>query len=149
MADLAELPGPERYHLLYTWDSGLGRSAAYLNGTPLRLPGAAFEPWWVAGAADRAQVPRGPLRVVDLETVPRYLPPEEVPAAVPEELFGRHRRLIGLEEPAVPIDVATPRGALLYESRMDRPASVGGLDCRGAAGHRLRGRAPADAFPRL
>jgi hypothetical protein len=126
VADLGELPGPEPYHLLYTWDSALGRSEAYFNGKPLRIPGQAFDPWWAAATADRVELPGGRLKIRDLEVRPTYTPPAEALARVPADLLGHHHQLIGFTTPPRPVDVAARRGDLLYESRLDRPESVEG-----------------------
>lgn len=143
VVDFAQLPGPERYHFLFTWDSALGRSEAYFNGKPLRVPGAKFEPWWVDNVATEIEIGEGALGIEQFHSSPRYLTPEQAHVAVPSEFMGRHARLIGFTEKPTPIDVGARRGKLLYESLLDRPESVEGwvgegpVDLRFEGGHML------------
>ncbi|MEI8206353.1 MAG: DUF1961 family protein [Kiritimatiellales bacterium] len=126
IADLTDLPGPEKYFLQYTWDSAQGLSEAYFNGIPLRIPGALLSPWWTGKELASVDAGTGRIKVRAVAVESRYTPPEEALAAVPKEFRGRHSDLIGFAKPPQPIDISTRRGALLYESRMDNPGSVTG-----------------------
>lgn len=48
---LDRLPGPAWYYLAYRWDSEQGLFDGFLNGTPLRLPGAKLTPWTITPQA--------------------------------------------------------------------------------------------------
>ena len=126
IVDMTDLPGPETYFLQYTWDSALGLSEAYLNGTALRVPGAKYSPWWTGKEVSTLEAGGGRLTVSDVTVESRYTPPEEAMAAVPKEFRGRHSNLFGFSKPPQPIDISARRGALLYESRMNTPESIAG-----------------------
>jgi hypothetical protein len=131
IVDFPDLPGPQDYFVQFTWDSARGLSQGYLNGTPLRIPGCRFEPWWVANAADHALVFDGRLTVDDVLVTAGHLSQEEAVAAVPLQYRERNAGLIGHAQPPVPIPVAALRGKLLYESRMDDPAALEGWVAEG------------------
>lgn len=131
IADMTDLPGPETYYLQYTWDSGLGVSEAYLNGTPLRVPGAKFSPWWTGKEIANIEIGSGRLTVSDVKADSRYTPPEKMKASVPVEFRGRHSQLTGFPVPPCPLDVDALRGELLYSSDFDSPESVAGWVAEG------------------
>lgn len=126
IVDFSELPGPETYFLQYTWDSALGRSEAYINGQPLRVPGAVFAPWWVEHTADNIIVGSGSLKVENLVVSSEYTPPQEALAAVDPKYTARHTELTGPVKMSPPIDISKRSGKVLYQSRMDTPESVKG-----------------------
>lgn len=132
IVDLSELPGPSRHFLQYTWDSARGISEGYLDGMPLRVPGARFDAWWVTNPASEAILGDGPLRVRNLAVRPGYTPPRELAAAVPAEFIGKAVGLIGFPDLPQPLDVEGRRGALLYEASMTDPASLDGWVDEGA-----------------
>jgi hypothetical protein len=131
IVDFPDFPGPEAYFIQFTWDSARGLSEGYFNGQPLRIPGNAFEPWWVAHTANHAERGQGRLTVEDLVITSTYTPPDEARASVPTEFRGRHAKLIGFSKIPVPIDVTSRRGELLYETLMDRPESLEGWVAEG------------------
>jgi len=45
---LDRLPGPAWYYVAYRWDSEAGIFDGFLNGVPLRMPGAKLAPWVIA-----------------------------------------------------------------------------------------------------
>lgn len=125
VVDFYDLPGPESYFLLFTWDSAKGISEAYINGIPLRLPRSKFAPWWVKQSVNRIQTGSGHLNVVDLKVRDTYTNPEGTRAAVPVGLRGKYKELIGNPMPPQPVvDMAQRRGELLYESSMADAESV-------------------------
>jgi len=131
LVDFFDLPGPEAYFLQFTWDSARGLSEGYFNGQPLRIPGAKFEPWWVAHTAETANIGSGRLMVEHVEITPHYTPPEEALASVPSAFRGRHAGLLGFPRVPEPINVTARRGELLYKSLMDSPASLEGWVAEG------------------
>lgn len=131
IAELNELPGPEDYHLLYTWDSARGISEAYLNGHNLRLPGMARDPYWIEAEAVFAVIGQGPLKVKELEITAQYTPPELAQSHVSPALLGRRANLLGFPQPPEPMDIAARRGALLYHSSMQTPKSLEGWVAEG------------------
>ena len=125
VVDFYDLPGPENYFLLFTWDSARGISEAYINGIPLRIEGERFAPWWVKVSADCIKTGSGHLNVVDLKVRDTYTKPEAAAAAVPAGLHGKHKDLIGNPMPPQPVvDMAQRRGELLYASSMADAESV-------------------------
>ena len=104
---MTDLPGPETCLLKYTRDSERGISGAYLNGTPLRVPGAKFPTWWIGKEATTLEIHGGRLTVSDVRVNSHYTPPEGIRAAVPEAFFGRHANLTGFPEPPNPLELET------------------------------------------
>ena len=43
------LPGPNRYHVAWRWDSATGLFDGFINGTPMRAPGAMVAAWQTPG----------------------------------------------------------------------------------------------------
>lgn len=101
-----EWPGPERYCIQYTWKADEGLMQLFINGTPTRLPDARFaEPWDFGDRASEVILHDGPIRISDLETLPRHTPAEELRERVPDALRGRHADLFwDFPEPENPID---------------------------------------------
>lgn len=126
VVDFFDLPGPESYFLLFTWDSVRGISEAYINGVPLRIPGCRFDPWEVKQSAGKVITDEeGRLEVLGLTVRGSYTPPASARAAVPEAFRGRHEALIGNPKPAQPsVDIRQRRGKLLYESSLATEQSV-------------------------
>jgi hypothetical protein len=141
IADMTDLPGPETYFLQYTWDSALGVSEAYLNGTPLRVPGATFSPWWTGKEVAGVEVGTGPLVVSNVTVSSEYTPPDQAQAAVPAEFRGRHASLIGFPKPPCPLDADALRGRLLYENAFDAPGAVAGWVAEGPLDVRFENKA--------
>ncbi len=123
--NLPELPGGEWYHLLYTWDADVGRSDAYFNGTPQRLPGTEVSPWSMTEPA-QLDVLVGPFQLGAITVEPRYISPEEAETRDLYGYRGQHSDLLGRFGEMALLDVADRLGDLLYSSQLDSPESVAG-----------------------
>jgi hypothetical protein len=125
---LPELPGPEEYHVQFTWDAQEGLSQGYFNGLPFRYedPGYYHGPWDLPEAATELITPVGPNRISDVSVLARSISDDDAKDNTPPHLRGRNQSLIhGLELPP-PIDLMGRKGELLYESAMDTPQSLEG-----------------------
>ncbi|MGH7577374.1 MAG: DUF1961 family protein, partial [Longimicrobiales bacterium] len=121
---LPELPGPGWYHLAFRWDAGEGFFDAYLNGTPVRLPGTRVEPWQAPEVRD-LELTAGPLAFAGLEVRGRAFGEEQLRAAVPSPHHGAIADLLGWRELGME-DVSPRMGALIYESAMAGESDVDG-----------------------
>ena len=69
----SELPGPESYHLLFTWDAEKGLSDGYFNGFPFRLENPIYyDPWEVVGSGTQFNVPPGSNDVTNVVILNKY-----------------------------------------------------------------------------
>src|SRR4030042_5144117 len=131
---LTELPGPEKYHILFTWNAKRGLSDGYFNGIPFRTENPRYyEPWEVYGVGTRFNVPSGHNHVTDVVILNRYMPKEEAVMQVPKELKGKHSYVLGQRDFVSPIDITGRQGKLLYSSRMNDEASLKGWVLEGPA----------------
>lgn len=119
-----ELPGPEWYHLVYTWDSEKGLFDAYFNGYPQRLS-ASPKPW-VMTSGDELVISADVFDVADVNIKYEYMKPERVAGIVPEECGKRRGDLLGFRDDVKPMVVDGRLGKLLYESSMINPESIKG-----------------------
>ena len=119
---LPEIPGPDTFHLLLTWNRPSRQFSIYLNGTPIRLPDLPEFAWAAAPVGEMA----GNLRfqISDLKYGNAFLPAPTVSARVPAELAGRHREVFGLRPERPRIEVDARRGELLYASTLATPDSA-------------------------
>lgn len=120
-----ELPGPEWYHVLYTWDSERGLFDGYLNGTSQRECGIAAKPWPMPSVSS-FEWHQGPMKLADVRVEGRYLPPDEVGRRVPAAYRGRRASILGQRPEAEPIDTSGRLGRLLYQSDLSGPKSIEG-----------------------
>jgi hypothetical protein len=119
-----ELPGPDTYHLLFTWDAEQGHFDYYINGCPARVPGVKSEPWQSAESATEIVGGDAQLKVTDLQVQPRYLPPQAARDAVPEEYRGRRGKLFGAGLDVEALSIEQRRGRLLYETALGEENDV-------------------------
>lgn len=119
-----ELPGPDTYSIVFTWDADQGISDGYMNGVSLRCPGVRFEPWAVRGQAVKAAAGEGPCRVTELKVYSRHTPRDEVLKSIPRDLLYKHRDLHGIKKSCKPINLENRKGKLLYSTKMDTKESV-------------------------
>ena len=69
-----ELPGPRKYHFLFTWDAERGLSDGYLNGVSFKNENDRFYfPWKVKGITNRARLHSGPNLITDVKVLPKYM----------------------------------------------------------------------------
>lgn len=122
---IPELPGPEWYHLIYTWDSEKGLFDAYLNGTPQRVAGIEVKPWSMAGGSALAIYP-GPIRYAEVRVKPEYTAPDRIPGLIPTEYLGRRADLIGGRAGVGPLRVQSRKGRLVYQSDLASESSIAG-----------------------
>ena len=129
----AELPGPDRYFLQFTWDAEGGVFDYYVNGCPTRLPGTRCAPWKFARNATVMFTDDGPDRVADLKAEPVYLTPKAALARVPDELRFRHGKVFGRDPEVEPMAIEDRRGRLLCEAPLREDGDVRGWVSEGPA----------------
>ena len=130
ITNLPELPAGESFHLVYTWNSKVGRFDAYLNGTPLRLPASPVAAW-ILEPSDSLRLFLGNFKFADLEIENRYSFPEDSAARTPAEYRGRHGSLMGIRDRRPPSSDGHPAesdkgltGKLIYENSLGRAEDV-------------------------
>lgn len=136
----AELPGPDRYFLLFTWDSERGLFDYYVNGCPTRVPGTKAAPWKFDETATEWVAEDGPHRITDVKAAPVYTAPEAARDRVPADLRFRHGRVFGKAPPVKPLDIDDRRGRLLYETPFSSEEDVRGWVAEGPARIEFRDR---------
>lgn len=119
---LPGLPGPGWYHLAFRWDADEGYFDSYLNGTPVRLPRTPVDAWEAPEAAD-LEVAAGPLAFAGLEVLDVPFGEDQLRSFVPGLYHGTLEHLLGWRELGT-MDLATRKGALIYESALDGESSV-------------------------
>jgi len=115
---IPELPGPEWYHLVYTWDAKRGLFDAYINGIPQRMAGINVKPWEMR-SSDYAVLHLGPICMADVTIEHDYLPPEQVARDVPIRYRGRRAEILGVYPHRKLPAIEKRRGRLLYECALD------------------------------
>ncbi len=121
-----ELPGPEEYHIQFTWDARRGLADGYVNGVSFRTEREKYyQPWEVKGSATQIDIPPGPNKISNVDILAEYLPGETVKQKVPNSLLGKTAHLTSPSKLSSRIDVSERRGSLLYESKMDSEDSIG------------------------
>ena len=119
-------PGPYEYFIQYTWDAPGGRFTGYVNGTPLRLSDIRASAWEVPEAAEVRLAP-GPFKTTLVSAQPQYMDEAPARAQVPGAMMGKHAEIFGVwEKDPAPIEVASRKGKLLYESAMNARAGMEG-----------------------
>ncbi len=114
---LPELPGPEWYHLLYSWDAENGLFNGYLNGMPLRLPGTVVEAWKMK-PQKRITLNVGSAEVKDVSVTPDYFSQQTAQAKTPKTIRLRYSHLVGDFDRIEPASVKERLGRLLYASSL-------------------------------
>ncbi len=125
IVNIPELPGPDDYFVLYTWDAKKGRLDAYVNDTALRLPDTKLRSWKMP-PVNEILPGDGQFQIGSLSAEPRYLRQQQAEARVPDRLRGRHAALFGVTPDREPIKVEGRLGKLIYRSALDNPQSVAG-----------------------
>ena len=120
-----ELPGPQEYHILFTWNAEKGLSDGYFDGIPFRKenPGY-YTPWHVNGQGTYYVIPLGINSVSDVVIINKYLLEKDVVNYVPKELKNKYEDLLGQKNLPPPIDITNRKGQLLYSSKLNNKASV-------------------------
>ena len=120
---IPELPGPESYSVIYTWDAKAGRFNGYVNGIPLRLPDTEASPWTME-PADKILAFESPFAVSDVLCEPRYVTEKEAAQRVADSVRGRHADLFGVHAERDPMDVQGRLGLPIYQAALGSPESV-------------------------
>ncbi len=118
VVNVPELPGPEDYHVLYTWDAAGGRFDGYVNGTPLRLPGTEI-PTWSMPTIKEVRVGGGAIEVKSVTSEARYLPEKEARRRVPKSLLDCHADLFGGKPTCPRLTVEGRLGKQIYARALD------------------------------
>lgn len=119
---LPGLPGPGWYHVAYAWDAEAGLFDAYLNGTPMRLPGTAGEPWDMP-RVERMVVHLEHYAIAGLKVGDRMLDAEAIGREVTQLYAGSVDRLLGAR-PLGAVDLDARKGELLYANALAAPTDV-------------------------
>lgn len=123
--NIPELPGPEDYFILYTWDAADGRFEGYCNGSPLIIPGTKVAPWTMGSSAE-IRFDAGRVDKASLAAEAAAVSYEEAQARIPAPLRGKHAELFGERGEREPLQVEARKGELLYESALDSSAATAG-----------------------
>ena len=122
---LDELPGPSKYHFLFTWDAEKGLADAYINGMLFRTENPRYyRPWEVKGVATSYRVVPGPIRVSGLGVYDTYIPEDRIAGYVPETFMGRMAPIVDYKTKVPPIDLAGRKGVRIYASKMAHPSDM-------------------------
>lgn len=115
----SDLPGPEKYHVLFTWDSNKGIADGYFNGIPFRKEKLSFyKPWKVEGSANIVKIPEGPNCISELKVFNYYLSKKEAIKLTPRTLKYKNKNLLGQTDLPKPININKRKGELLYSVDM-------------------------------
>jgi len=120
---IPELPGPEWYHLVYTWDAKRGLFDAYINGTPQRTAGINLKPWDMK-LSKSVVLHLGPVQMADVTIKNDYLPPEQVIRCLPAHYRGRRAEILGVYPNRKSPAIEGRRGRLMYECALDNENST-------------------------
>lgn len=113
----SELPGPADYSVVLTWDADRAISEGYFQGVPFGTEASDnYVPWQLGMAATSVELGEGPIRVSDVQVVPRYTSPDEIDRLVPKGLDGSGAAILWSPNPTVNGDVESRKGRLLYSS---------------------------------
>jgi len=122
---LKELPGPETYHLLFTWDAERGFANGYFNGMLFRKENSKYySPWEPVGKATQVEIPLGPNRVTDIHVLSQYTQEDEAVTRIPKSLSGKKSNLMSQENFPAPMNVSKRKGKLIYTSKMSTQADI-------------------------
>ena len=122
---LEELPGPSKYHFLFTWDAEKGLADAYINGILFRTENPRYyKPWEVKGIATSFRLPPGPIHVSGLGVFDTYIPEDRVAGYIPKTLIGRMVHTVKDDIAAPPIDLKGKKGVRIYTSRLAQPSDI-------------------------
>ncbi|MFW6133580.1 MAG: DUF1961 family protein [Planctomycetota bacterium] len=116
------LPGPQWFHLCYTWDAVEGRAQGYVDGTPIRMPGLRAEAW-SNDTAGEIRMDTSRWALAEVVAVDRWVGREEVLAAVPSIYRGGLDHTLGAQELGE-LDPAPWRGEKLFEIPLDAPEQI-------------------------
>ena len=114
---IPEIPGPEWYHMLLTWDSENGLCSLYMNGTPVRIadipaPGWQLPPW------STMQLFPAHFDYAQLSVSSVFIPFNHAPDSVPASVIGKRSELFGVRPEPPKLDIDRLRGELIYESSL-------------------------------
>ena len=109
-----EIPGPEEYFMIYTWDSEKGICVGYLNGNRIRYPGIKFEPWDIKGNAVQTALPEGPVKIKDLKVFTSFTEKDDIKKIVPGRFWGKRSEIIYRTDYPDPISRDKRKGKLIY-----------------------------------
>ncbi len=123
------LPGPQWLHIAFAWDAAQGRFQGTVNGTPIRVPGSAFQPW-TAGSADKLVLHPVRWALADVQVTDRYLEPHQVLAGIPSVYRGALDHTLGAQALGG-FDPVAVRGDALLELPLKDASDLAGWRMEG------------------
>jgi len=118
------LPGPQWIHFAFCWDAANGVYHGYVNGTPLRLPGARLQPWHM-GATSTLTLHVDSMAVADLRVLDEPVTADDLEAVIPIAYRGSLDASLGARERGR-MDVELCRGEVLYQSSLASRDDIAG-----------------------
>ena len=118
---LDRLPGPGWYYLAYRWDSERGLFDGFLNGTPLRLPGAKLAPWSITPQTAQVALARN---VEGFETSPNLWSDDELKSRVAKRAHEDLSARIGFATKKAIENVEPLKGKLLYAPDFSKESTL-------------------------
>ncbi|MEE9443955.1 MAG: DUF1961 family protein [candidate division Zixibacteria bacterium] len=120
-----ELPGPDKYSIVLTWDADAGISNGYFQGIDFRTEDSLnYTPWEILNEATRVELGEGPLRVTDVTVIPRYSTAAEVSNLLQKDLIGSEINVLWQKEFSAPMEVESRKGKLVYTSENDKGGGI-------------------------
>ncbi|MGE9289392.1 MAG: DUF1961 family protein [Puniceicoccales bacterium] len=117
IVNIPELPGPERYHILFTWQAERGISSLYLNGVSTTDPDVPKLSWEI-GQCDRIRLRPQFFHYHRVEIGRNFLPYTDAPSRCPVELKQLHSDLLDKRLSINPMDTKARKGKLLYSNNL-------------------------------
>jgi len=130
---LPGIAGPQWYHLAATWDAPNGRANLYINGTPIRTPGTAVDPFDVPSGRDLVVRP-GDFALADVRVHDAYLEPDAIRARLPAPHDRIAADLLGGDAPS-DASIRARRGELIHDNPLAEPGDVDGWTMEGPGEH--------------
>ncbi|MFP4176324.1 MAG: DUF1961 family protein [Candidatus Brocadiia bacterium] len=97
VAEVPGLPGPQWFHVCYTWDADRGLAQGYINGTPTKLSPETSGPWQTK-SAETVKVDASRWFLGGIRTTNRYISHEEALSAVPSVYRGAIDHTLGAQD---------------------------------------------------
>ena len=116
------LPGPQWFHMAFTWDAEAGFFQGYIDGTPIRVPGSQFLTW-ESPEAQTLKLHAYQWNIGEVRVLDRPVSRNEVIAHVPSVYRGGLDHTIGAQ-PLGELDPAAHRGEKLLDLPLTSESEV-------------------------
>jgi len=125
LINIATLPGPQKYSIIFTWDADKGLADGYFNGISFRMEDQQFyKPWKMIGKATNHEISDGENKINNLKILSKYVTEDKIADLVPKELFGKMTNIIYKDKFPSPIDLNKRKGKLLYSNSLDSEEKI-------------------------